>query len=185
MCVLPAVVADSCAASIASRLRVVNFSAPNWLMGVGSPVVRFLDGRHPVCSSSGSTREKLSLFHSTLGDFLPPSIPGDASAGSGREHGQPGRRTGEREVEQGVDVEVLLDQVGEQLERASRRAANRTPDGRYDVPAAAAALRQPGLPEAVGLQAAVPHGPEHGAGRGTAEELLGTRPRVTRPWWIS
>src|SRR6476661_5091758 len=23
-------------------------------------------GRHPVCSSSGATREKLSLFHSTL-----------------------------------------------------------------------------------------------------------------------
>ena len=33
--VFPAVVADSWAASIASRLRVVNFSAPNWLMGDG------------------------------------------------------------------------------------------------------------------------------------------------------
>ena len=32
--VLPAVVAASWAASIASRLRVVNFSAPNWLMAV-------------------------------------------------------------------------------------------------------------------------------------------------------
>ncbi len=30
--VLPAVVAASCAASIAARLRVVNFSAPNWLI---------------------------------------------------------------------------------------------------------------------------------------------------------
>ena len=29
--VLPAVVAESCAASMTSRLRVVNFSAPNWL----------------------------------------------------------------------------------------------------------------------------------------------------------
>ena len=29
--VLPAVVAASCAASMTSRLRVVNFSAPNWL----------------------------------------------------------------------------------------------------------------------------------------------------------
>ncbi len=30
--VLPAVVAASCAASMASRLRVVNVSAPNWVM---------------------------------------------------------------------------------------------------------------------------------------------------------
>ena len=34
MLLLPAVVAASWAASIASRLRVVNLSAPNWLMCV-------------------------------------------------------------------------------------------------------------------------------------------------------
>jgi hypothetical protein len=32
--VLPAVVADSCAVSMASRARVVNLSAPNWLMSL-------------------------------------------------------------------------------------------------------------------------------------------------------
>ena len=41
---LPAVVAASCAASIAARLRVVNFSAPNWLMGGLLRVVRWSDG---------------------------------------------------------------------------------------------------------------------------------------------
>src|SRR4051794_17221287 len=35
--VLPAVVAASWAASIAPRLRVVNFSAPNWLIWTRSP----------------------------------------------------------------------------------------------------------------------------------------------------
>ena len=46
MAVLPAVVADSWAASIASRLRVVNFSAPNWLMCGGLLVWTRLE--HPA-----------------------------------------------------------------------------------------------------------------------------------------
>ena len=58
--VLPAVVADSCAASIASRLRVVNFSAPNWLMCAILLVKLLGTVRH-----SDRTRPKLSLFHST------------------------------------------------------------------------------------------------------------------------
>ena len=40
----PAVVAASCAASMASRLRVVNFSAPNWDMGAVSWRVDGVDG---------------------------------------------------------------------------------------------------------------------------------------------
>ena len=54
---LPAVVADSWAASIASRLRVVNFSAPNWLTGVLLRVVwRVLVARTaPVGTTVAST----------------------------------------------------------------------------------------------------------------------------------
>src|SRR3954447_22813864 len=63
--VWPAVVAASWAVSIASRLRVVNFSAPNVLMSACVSCTRV--AAHPVWTPVGTTSQKLSRFPSTLG----------------------------------------------------------------------------------------------------------------------
>ncbi len=65
--VLPAVVAASWAVSIASRLRVVNFSAPNWLICTSVSYDSWR--RHPVWRPMGATNQKLSRFPSTLAIF--------------------------------------------------------------------------------------------------------------------
>ena len=66
MWVLPPVVAASWAASITSRLRVVNFSAPNWL---NSAPPGWHESWGPLWSHSASTRQKLSRFPSSSGSL--------------------------------------------------------------------------------------------------------------------
>src|SRR5580765_1531636 len=62
--VWPAVVAASWAVSIASRLRVVNFSAPNVLMSAWVSCGSW--AAHPVWTPVDTTSQKLSRFPSTL-----------------------------------------------------------------------------------------------------------------------
>ena len=74
--VLPPVVALSWAASMTSRLRLVNFSTPNWLMSQVSSMSRGGPCKGPLrglsWSSPASTREKLSRFPSRLGMVAGP-----------------------------------------------------------------------------------------------------------------
>src|SRR6478672_13774075 len=69
--VLPAVVAASWAASIASRLRVVNFSAPNWLMA-WLLLGRSTSGTAPSVLVTSTNAPEVESVPLNSGDFFDP-----------------------------------------------------------------------------------------------------------------
>src|SRR6476661_8634769 len=98
-----------------------------------------------------------------------------------RQQRQPAGRAAAGQLEQRVHLQVLLHEVGQQLEptlAGGREADPRRPPRQAPQPGHLGEERRT---ERVALQAAVPHGAEHRLVPGSAEELLGVGPAGDPP----